>query len=241
MIYDGNGMLSSGRPGCPRYYSAAIPLLVVIAVASFGLNRQAVFSRKNEMVEISKLEMLITFLDRLLQRWRIRKVKRFLEPGDKVLDIGCSDGILFRSIPEICGVGVDPVLKKASDIDKVELIKGSYPEALPRDETFDKISILAVLEHIPTDKQQEVAKCCFRHLKPNGYLVTTVPSPAVDRILDILTFLGLVEAGEFHQHYGFKPSKIPALFEDAGLRLVKASKFQLGLNNLFVFQKPDVV
>ena len=157
-----------------------------------------------------------------------------------MLDIGCSDGILFRSIPGIHGVGVDPVLKKASDIDKVELIEGSYPEAVPKDETFDKICILAVFEHIPTDKQSEVAKCCFHHLKPNGYLIITVPSPAVDRILDILTFLRLVEGIEIHQHYGFKPSKIPALFEDAGLQFVRASKFQLGLNNLFVFKKPDV-
>ena len=186
-----------------------------------------------------KAEMHVTILDRLLQRWRISKIKSFLEPGDKVLDIGCSDGILFRLIQGIHGVGVDPMLKKKSDIDKVELIEGSYPEMVPHDEIFDKICMLAVLEHIPTEKQLEVAKCCFYQLKPNGYLVITVPSPAVDRILDILTFLHLVEAGEFHQHYGFKPSTIPALFENAGLRLVKASRFQLGLNNLFVFQKPD--
>ena len=181
----------------------------------------------------------MTFLDRLIQRWRIRKAKPFLTRGDKVLDIGCSDGILFRRIPGIYGVGVDPVLRKASDIDKVELIQGSYPQAIPRDETFDKICMLAVLEHIPTDRQSEVAKCCFHHLRPNGQCIITVPSPAVDRILDVLTFLRLVEGIEIHQHYGFKPSMVPVLFQDVGLRLVKASKFQMGLNNLFVFKKPD--
>lgn len=199
-----------------------------------------VLEDSDEQLNISEEEALVKLLDRLFQRWRVRKIRPYLLPGDRVLDIGCSDGILFRSVSGIHGVGVDPTLPESSSIDGVELIKGSYPEAVPEGEEFDKLCMLAVFEHIPTNKQSEVATCCFHHLKPNGYLIITVPSPAVDRILDILTFLHLVEAGEFHQHYGFKPCKIPALFEDAGLRLVKASRFQLGLNNLFVFQKPDL-
>ena len=182
----------------------------------------------------------MTLLDRLIQRWRISKIRPFLEAGDRVLDIGCSDGILFRSIPGLNGVGVDPVLGKASDIDNVKLMEGRYPEAVPHGETFDKICMLAVLEHIPMDKQLEVAECCFHHLKSNGRLIVTVPSPAVDWILDILTLLRLVEGIEIHQHYGFEPSMVPSLFEEVGLQLVKTSRFQLGLNNLFVFKKPMV-
>jgi hypothetical protein len=40
------------------------------------------------------------------------------------------------------------------------------------------------------------------------------------------------------EHYGFEPSVVPALFGVADMRLVKASVFQLGCNNLFVFQRP---
>lgn len=182
----------------------------------------------------------MTVLDRLIRRWRIHKARPFLVKGDRVLDIGCSDGILFRLIHGIHGIGVDPMLKKKSDIANVELIQGFYPENVPNDKIFDKICMLAVLEHIPIDKQSEIAKHCFYQLRPNGYLVITLPSPAVDRILDILTFFRLVDGIEFHQHYGLKPSMIPKVFEEVGFQLVKASKFQLGLNNLLVFRKPDM-
>ena len=177
-------------------------------------------------------------LDKLIQRWRINKIRPFLKPGDRVLDIGCSDGILFRLIRGIHGVGLDLICHNVDRIEGVELIDGSYPEAISANEIFDKVCMLAVLEHIPADRQPLVAESCFKHLKPNGYLMITVPSSSVDRILDILTFMRLVEGIEVHQHYGFKPSMVPSLFGNVGFELVEASKFQFGLNNLFVFKRP---
>ena len=197
-----------------------------------------VLEDSNEQLNISEEEALVRLLDRLFQKWRVHKTRPYLVPGDRVLDIGCSDGILFRSVPGIHGTGVDPTLTESSSIDGVELIKGSYPEAVPEGEEFDKLCMLAVFEHIPTNKQSEVATCCFHHLKPNGNLIITVPSPAVDRILDILTFLHLIDGIETHQHYKFKPSKVPILFGNVGLELVERKKFQVGLNNMFVFRKP---
>jgi len=40
-----------------------------------------------------------------------------------------------------------------------------------------------------------------------------------------------------HEHHGFNPADVPSLFGGAGLTLVKARTFQLGLNHLFVFKK----
>jgi hypothetical protein len=39
------------------------------------------------------------------------------------------------------------------------------------------------------------------------------------------------------QHYGYQPGQTGTLFAVGGLELVRAHKFQLGLNNLFVFRK----
>jgi hypothetical protein len=39
------------------------------------------------------------------------------------------------------------------------------------------------------------------------------------------------------EHYGFDPSCVPSLFSVGKLELIKAKKFQLGLNNLFVFRR----
>jgi hypothetical protein len=63
-----------------------------------------------------------------------------------------------------------------------------------------------------------------------------VPEPTVDRILDVLLRLRLVHGMSLEQHYGFLPDDTVRLFEDAGLRLSARQRFQMRLNNLFVFQ-----
>ena len=54
----------------------------------------------------------MTAVDRLLQQWRIRKAKRFLDPGMRVLDIGCGEGTLLEQIPGLAAgsLGIDPTL-----------------------------------------------------------------------------------------------------------------------------------
>ena len=66
----------------------------------------------------------------------------------------------------------------------------------------------------------------------------TVPSPAVDRILDVLCALRVLDGMEAEEHYGFDPSATTGLLESAGLQLRSAHRFQLGLNQLFVFTRP---
>jgi SAM-dependent methyltransferase len=181
----------------------------------------------------------MTLLDRLLQRWRIRKARPFIAPGSRVLDIGCAGGDLFRLIPEIAdGVGLDPDLP-ASTFPSLQavFIKGYFPEALPDDQPFDAITVLAVLEHLPQDQQSAFAVACARYLKPGGHLIITVPSPWVDFLLAILRGLWLVHGMALDQHYGYDPRQTTTLFTVPGLELVKATKFQAGLNNLFVFRK----
>ncbi|HEY7819578.1 MAG TPA: hypothetical protein VIG29_15255, partial [Vicinamibacteria bacterium] len=52
-----------------------------------------------------------------------------------------------------------------------------------------------------------------------------------------LKFLRLIDGMALDEHHGFEPSDTPAIFSGFGLRLVRRRKFQLGLNNLFVFQR----
>lgn len=178
-------------------------------------------------------------LDRVLQRWRIRKARAYIPPGARILDIGCADGELFRRVPNLGeGVGIDPDLRPAqSDIPNVVLIRGLFPAALPDDRPFDVITMLAVLEHVPTDGQKPLALDCARHLKPGGHLIITVPSPAVDWILAVLRFFRLVHGMALEQHYGYDPRQTPSLFEVEGMKMIARRRFQLGLNHLFVFQK----
>jgi SAM-dependent methyltransferase len=178
-------------------------------------------------------------IDRMLQRWRISKARPYISPGARVLDIGCADGALFRYVFGIReGLGVDPDLEQDEvQLPNAVLLKGFFPEALPDERPFDVITMLAVLEHVPPDRQRILAEQCARYLKPEGYLIITVPSPTVDSILAVLRFLRLIHGMALEQHYGFDPRETPAIFGVRGMELVEASRFQLQLNNLFVFRK----
>lgn len=180
------------------------------------------------------------FLDRFLQNRRIRIAGKYIQKGSFVLDVGCGDGALFRSLKDkvVGGVGIDPTLEQSLPQNPFRLIKGYFPEALTEDQCFDAITALAILEHIPTNEQRIFANACFERLKPGGLLIITVPSPQVDIILDILRALRLIDGMALEEHYGFKPAKTNEIFSSAGLRLVDSKKFQFGLNNLFVFTKP---
>lgn len=181
----------------------------------------------------------MTAVDRLLQRWRIAKVRPLIPPASRVLDIGCSNGELFQQcnsrIKE--GVGIDPDLSESISVGKFRLLKGLFPQALEDARPFDVIAMLAVLEHVPSAQQNSLARDCSKFLKPGGILAITVPSPFVDRILASMKFLRLIDGMSLEQHYGYNPAETVSIFSVDGLIPKTIKKFQFGLNNLFVFKK----
>jgi len=181
-------------------------------------------------------------VDRILQRWRLDQLRPYLSKDARVLDIGCADGALFTRFGSSIGelVGIDPNLTQSVRTERCTLVAGRFPDNLPDAEPFDAIAMLAVLEHIPPEEQRRWAAACPRLLKPGGYLVITVPSPVVDWILPVLKFVGVIDGMSLEQHYGFEPGRVPSLFLARGLTLVTAKTFQLGCNNLFVFQQATV-
>jgi len=180
----------------------------------------------------------MTTVDRFVQRLRIKRVERFIHPSDSVLDIGTADGALFRVLAYLKdGTGIDPEAEPGS-LENATLIRGFFPEALPDNRQYDVITILAVLEHIRPDAQRELAKNCFERLRASGRLLITVPSPQADKLLNLMKAVKLIDGMSLEQHYGYDVAETTNLFCSAGFALQKASKFQFGLNNLFVFEKP---
>jgi 2-polyprenyl-3-methyl-5-hydroxy-6-metoxy-1,4-benzoquinol methylase len=182
----------------------------------------------------------MTVVDRILRRWRESKVRPHLHQRARVLDIGCADGNLFRHYRDrfATGIGIDPGLERSVEKPPYRLIAGAFPEHLHEKDPFDVVSLLAVLEHVPPGDQPKLARDIAAHLKSGGHVIVTVPSPHVDRILDALRTLRVIHGMSLEQHYGFPADQTPRIFESAGLRLVRWRRFQLGLNNLFVFRKP---
>lgn len=180
-------------------------------------------------------------VDRGLQRWRVAKARPWIPPGARVLDVGCGDGALFDILGDRIagGVGIDPELPataRARRSTGVRLVRGRFPDVAPA-EAFDAITMLAVVEHLPESVYAEVGAAAARLLGVGGRLIATVPIPQVDHIVEQLQRLRLADGMELHEHHGFDPMVTRSIFEPAGFRLLCHQRFQLGLNNLFVFER----
>ena len=77
----------------------------------------------------------------------------------------------------------------------------------------------------------------YLFLNKNGRIIITVPSPQVDSILSVLQRFKIVDGMSVDEHYGFDPSQTETLFMEPKFKLIHKESFQLGLNNLFVFEK----
>lgn len=177
-------------------------------------------------------------VDRVLQRRRIAVAARWIPAHARVLDVGCADGALFELLRDRIagGVGIDPEASTTGDRDGVRLIRGSFPTDAPA-ERFDAITMLAVIEHLPAAEYPAVGDVAARLLGEGGRLIVTVPEPAVDRIVHLLQRVGLADGMAIHEHRGFASRQTLAIFDRPRFRLVHHRRFQLGLNNLFVFER----
>jgi 2-polyprenyl-3-methyl-5-hydroxy-6-metoxy-1,4-benzoquinol methylase len=181
----------------------------------------------------------VKWLDRLIRDWRIREALVHLGGVGCVLDVGCGDGALCRSLASrgVAGVGIDFRLVISTEVTGFEFVAGKFPDALPNGELFDAITMLAVLEHVPEGQKLDWVRACEARLGESGVVVLTVPSPRVDAILAALRFFRLVDGMALEEHHGFDPSEVVPLFESVGFQRVLHKSFQFGLNNLFVFRK----
>lgn len=178
-------------------------------------------------------------LDDILEYLRFIKVEPYIPKGARLLDVGTGDGNFLHYLNGHIhtSVGIDPHLKRMSQVGNHHLIPGYFPYDFDEDMTFDVITILAAIEHIPFNVLPCVVRACEAYLKPGGRVILTAPHPRVDKILKILKSLRMVEGFSIHQHYGFDPKCLPDFFN--GWRLLKKERWELGCNYLFIFKRPE--
>jgi SAM-dependent methyltransferase len=183
----------------------------------------------------------VNVVDEIIRNARIAQAVRVIPPGARVLDVGCHDGALFRRLGPALreGLGLDPALRGPLAGERYRLQPGLFPADGPDEPgTFDVVTMLAVLEHLPPEEQKAAAEATHRLLTPGGLVIVTVPSPVVDHLLRWLTRLRVLDGMEAGQHHGFDPADVTPLMEAVGLRLVQHRRFELGLNHLFVLERP---
>lgn len=163
--------------------------------------------------------------------------------ADRLLDVGCGDGSLIFKLKdkfkELYGVDVSPSRIKEAE-KKVKFIKdkkinfsiANIDEGLPfRDEMFDVVTCIAVLEHI--FDPYFAAKEFNRVLKNNGILILEVPNIAYLKYRIQLLFGKLpVTSSPYnwkeigwdggHLHY-FTKRSLRQLLEESGFKILKVS------------------
>lgn len=178
-------------------------------------------------------------LDRFIQRWRMRQAMRFVPLNARVIDIGAHEGELFEALGGrlVRGFGIEPLRTSTLEAANFSVVPGFFPAARPAEGGWNAVTMLAVLEHIPTSQQPALAAACQELLSPGGRVIITVPARAVDHILALLRWLRLIDGMSLEEHYGFEPGDTERIFAAPGFRLLHRSRFQLGLNHLYVFER----
>jgi SAM-dependent methyltransferase len=146
---------------------------------------------------------------------RVEECASLIEPGNRLLDIGCSSGWLaplvlgrgFRSY-----VGVDRVIAgPGQGVSGTQFVEGSVFGLPFRDNSFDAVSLFDVIEHLPRQTEEHAFREIYRVLKTDGKLYFSTPHASpIHAPLDPVWCLG-------HRHY--RRTTVRRLLQSAGFTI----------------------
>jgi SAM-dependent methyltransferase len=170
------------------------------------------------------------YLGKKLNNIRVNNVLPFV--NGKLLDVGCGLNKLVRAYNN--GIGVD-----VYDFGDADLLVEDTSNLPFESESFDTITIIAALNHIPNRK--DVVRECHRLLKADGQVIITMLSPTISRLWHKIRepwdedqkVRGMKEGEVF----GMSKKEIMTIFSDSSFTLKSHKRFMLFLNSLYVFTK----
>ena len=181
-----------------------------------------------------------SFLHRFWHTKRFEEIGKMVESnGDKILDIGSSDGTFTKVIVEKSKaskvVGID-VLQKCVSYAKRRFARNKVVSFLVADahdlpypqRTFDAVFCLETLEHV--EDPGRVAQEMHRVLKEDGYAVVLVPNENVlFRLGWALWLLGPGKIWKGTHIQDLSASEITTILKNAGFRIKETKRFMLGM------------
>ena len=152
-----------------------------------------------------------------------------IEPGHRVLDLGCGTGtlaILMKRLQpraEVAGLDADPEMlaqarAKAERAGvELELSEGFSTELPYKDRRFDRVLSTLFFHHLDPEPKRETAREIARVLKRTGELHVADWGPPSDPAMRV-AFQGIRLFDGFSNTAENYRGELPAIFEGAGLR-----------------------
>jgi SAM-dependent methyltransferase len=178
-------------------------------------------------------------LEPLLARFRARKANALIPSPFRtgsILDIGCGQVPYFLLTTDFRNkVGIernpsrpaeDGVALIAVDVGRIQLLPF-------REQSFDVVTMLAVVEHLDPSCLHHLLPEVRRILKPKGCIIVTTPAHWVDPLLTLMSKLRLVSSTEIEEHKRtYSPGLIRDLLVAAGFSKqgIQVGLFEFGMN-----------
>lgn len=155
----------------------------------------------------------------------------FVRPG-RILDVGCGPGSLIELMKanrwEGTGIELSPKYVRYAKSKQLDVIEGTLKEAKLGSESFDVVTMMHTLEHIP-EPLLELQEA-MRVLKTQGLLVVAVPN-----ISSLMARISGASwewiAPPLHLYY-FTPRTLRRMAEKAGFRVIKTMTAYGDVNHL---------
>ena len=161
----------------------------------------------------------------LVNRWdpqHLKTVDRLLplNPGDRVLEVGCGSGHLTKRLAargiDVVGIDANPNAREVADTDRVLHMRAE--QLAFEDKEFDAVISVHAIEHIPP-LDEAVAEMA-RVLQPQGRALLIYPAEPIQGLYAIPTSVILYgtpfKARQVHCHKLW-PSKVRRIVEPFGL------------------------
>lgn len=156
-----------------------------------------------------------------------------IRPGMRLLDIGCGSGVFAGraiQVPDVRVVGIDAnesaikFARQQFPDPHVEFRVGLLDELHFPDQSFDRISLLEVIEHIYEHQAVDLLQTTARLLRPGGRLVISTPNarsawPMVEWMLDRFRLVAHM-SGDQHVSL-YDAARLRTTCERSGLRFLE--------------------